>query len=87
MRQGLKMTIFSEIQQRGVISYSEAEQIAKDYGAKIDNMTRRLRELIESGSIEPVRNKKRIITHYRFIGEQPKVKIQSFPQISIFQAK
>lgn len=83
---GLKQNLYSEIQQKGVISYEEAEQIAKREGRKIDNMTRRLRELMESGLIEPIRNEKRIITGYRYISkDQPSVKIMQFNQGNLFR--
>ena len=75
MKIGLKQNLYSEIQQRGVITYEEAEQIAKNYGYKVDNMTRRMRELMESGSVEPILTPKKHISGYRFIGKHEGVQI------------
>jgi len=66
MKFGLKKTIYRELELRGEISYNEAEQIAKDLGMKSDNMTRRMRELMEKESVEPVLTEKGHIRGYRY---------------------
>lgn len=77
----LKQNLFQELQQKGVLMYDEAEQIARDLGYKSDNFTRRMRELTNAGLVEPVLTEKRHIKAYRIISkEKPAVEIMQFPQ-------
>lgn len=80
----LKQNLFQELQQRGVLMYDEAEQIARDNGYKADNMTRRMRELMNAGLVEPVLTEKRHIKAYRYISKEvPKIEIYQQRQLSI----
>jgi hypothetical protein len=73
---GLKQNLYSEIQRRGVIRLEEAYQLAHDLGYDYENAKRRLREMGNSGLIEPIKNKKGFISHYRYIGKEiPKYEI------------
>jgi predicted transcriptional regulator len=84
MRLGLKQKLFTEIQQQGAIRLDEAYQFAHDAGYDYENCKRRLRELMNTGLVEPIKNEKRFIIGYRYISdEKPKVQIQTFPQLSL----
>jgi hypothetical protein len=90
MKIGLKVLLYDEIQRRGSIRLEEAYQLTRDNGYDYDNCKRRMRELMEEKDgnepdIAPIRNEKKIIIGYRFVGsEKPKVQIMKFPQLSIF---
>lgn len=67
------------------MSYQEIIDTATRLGKKADNATRRMRELTDKTDdytplIEPIKNEKRIITGYRWIGiEKPKVEKKPEP--------
>ena len=83
MKIGLKTQLYSELMQKKILTYEEAEQIAKDLGMKSDNMTRRMRELMESGSVEPILTPKKHISGYRFIGKHEGVQIFNQRQMNL----
>lgn len=77
----LKKVLYSELQNKKILMQDEVEAIAKSEGRKISNAERRLRELMESGIVEPILTEKKAIRGYRYIGkDQPSVKILTFPQ-------
>lgn len=82
----LKKVLYSELQTKKVLMQDEIEAIAKSEGRKISNAERRLRELMESGSVEPILTEKKAIRGYRYIGEDmPKVQIMQFNQGNLFR--
>ena len=86
---GLRKILNWELQQKGYLTIDEAHRIAKSEGHKESNAERRLRPS-ESPYADPdySPHPPRAIIGYKYIGtEKPKINIQTFPQISIFQTK
>lgn len=64
----LKEVLLSEAKRAypGGLRMEDIERIAHREGKKVDNATRRLRELMNSGFVEAVRNEKAVIIGYRY---------------------
>jgi|GEM_PF-2669639 len=71
----LKKILYRELELRNEISFSEVEKIAKENGYKISNAERRMRELMEKGSVEPILTEKGHIRGYRYSLNLPKIDI------------
>ena len=85
---GLRKILNAELSQRKYLSMAEVHKIARSEGHRESNAERRLRQS-ESPYALPVRSQDppRAIVGYKWIGEQPKVQLAQYPQISIFQTK
>jgi len=60
----LKQILYQEIKSRGNLTLNQIEAICHDHGYKISNAERRLRELMATGSISPIKNSKGAIIGY-----------------------
>jgi hypothetical protein len=86
MRQmGLRKMIYPEIQKNRYMTYREVEDLVRAWGFRTSNLERRLRPS-ECDAVKAVKSDKppREIIGYRWISkEQPKIQIQTFPQIAM----
>ena len=89
MINSLKLQLFELIKTKGYVSYQEIVDKTNELGYKVDNATKRMRELTTKKNghiplVEPVKNEKGVNIGYRYIGTMKIQKVEVKDQKSLF---